>query len=149
MGYHFRPYAQDQMYLMPPSISDWVSEGSLARLVSEVMDEMNRSGKLQSFYRKYRADGWGNASYHPLMMVKVLVYGYCMGVTSSRRIAQALQNDVAFRYLSANQQPDFRTISDFRKGHLKALEGLFVEVLALVGKRGWRRWGGWPWMGGV
>ncbi len=136
MGYNFRPYAQEQMYLLSPSILDWVSEGSLACFVSEVMEEMDREGKLVCFYEPYREDGWGSAAYHPQMMVKILVYGYCMGVTSSRKIAQALENDLAFRYLSANQQPDFRTISDFRKDHLKALERLFVEVLALCRETG-------------
>lgn len=141
MGYNFRPYAQEQMYLMSPSIMDWVSEGSLARFVSEVMDEMDREGKLVPFYEKYREDGWGSAAYHPLMMVKILVYGYGMGVTSSRKITQALENDIAFRYLSANQQPDFRTISDFRKDNLKALEKLFVEVLALCREAGLAKMG--------
>jgi transposase len=105
------------------------------------MEEMEREGKLVSFYKKYREDGWGNAPYHPLMMVKILVYGYCVGVTSSRRIAQALEGDISFRYLSANQQPDFRTISDFRKDHLKALELLFVEVLVLCGEAGLAKMG--------
>ncbi len=141
MAYNFRPYVLDQMYLMPPSISDWVSEASLARFVSEVMDEMDKEGKLVSIYRRYREDGWGNAPYHPLMMVKILVYGYCVGVTSSRRIAQALETDISFRYLSANQQPDFRTISDFRKDHLKSLEALFVEVLALCREAGLAKMG--------
>jgi transposase len=141
MGYNFRPYAQEQMYLMPPSIMDWVSEGSLACFVSEVMDEMDGEGKLVSFYARYRGDGWGNAPYHPLMMVKILVYGYCVGVTSSRRIAQALENDISFRYLATNQQPDFRTISDFRKEHWKALKTLFVEVLALCREAGLAKMG--------
>lgn len=70
------------------------------------------------------------------MMVKVLVYGYCVGVVSSRKIAQALENDISFRYLSANQQPDFRTISDFRKDHLQALEALFGEALELCREAG-------------
>jgi transposase len=105
------------------------------------VDEMDKEGKLVAFYKKYRDDGWGNAPYHPLMMVKILVYGYCVGVTSSRRIAQALESDIFFRYLSANQQPDFRTISDFRKDHLKALEALFVEVLALCREAGLAKMG--------
>ena len=87
MSYNFRPYAQDQMYLMPPSITEWVSEASLARFTSEVLDEMDREGKLAAVYHQYREDGWGSAAYHPVMMVKILVYGYCMGITSSRRMA--------------------------------------------------------------
>ncbi len=136
MSYHFLPYAQEQLYLMPPAITDWVTEGSLARFVSEILEEMDRDGTLASFYDQYREDGWGSAAYHPLMMVKVLVYGYSVGMTSSRRLAQALEEQVAFRYLSANQSPDFRTIADFRKRHLKALEGLFVQVLRLCREAG-------------
>ena len=136
MSYHFLPYAQEQLYLMPPAITDWVAEGSLARFVSEIIEEMERDGTLTPFYDQYREDGWGSAAYHPLMMIKVLVYGYSVGITSSRRLAQALDEQVAFRYLSANQSPDFRTISDFRKRHLKALEGLFVQVLRLCREAG-------------
>jgi len=79
------------MYLVPPSITEWVKEGSLARFVSEAMDEMDREGKLDSFYHGYRADGWGQAAYHPLMMIKVLLYGYCLGVTSSRKCQRRSQ----------------------------------------------------------
>ena len=105
MGYHFLPYTQDQMYLMPPAISDWVAEDSLARFVSELLEELDREGALAAFYDQYREDGWGSAAYHPLMMVKVLVYGYSIGITSSRRLAQALEDQVACRYLFANQSP--------------------------------------------
>jgi len=136
MSYHFLPYAQDQMYLMPPSIAEWVAEGSLARFVSEILEEMNREDALVSFYDQYRENGWGSAAYHPLMMVKILVYGYSVGITSSRRMAQALEEQVACRYLSANQYPDFRTIAEFRRRHLKALEGLFVQVLRLCREAG-------------
>lgn len=136
MSYHFLPYAQEQMYLMPPAIADWVAEGSLARFVSEIIEELERDGTLAPFYDQYREDGWGSAAYHPLMMIKVLVYGYSVGITSSRRLAQALEEQVAFRYLSANQSPDFRTIADFRKRHLTALEGLFVHMLRLCREAG-------------
>jgi len=75
------------------------------------------------------------------MLVKVLLYGYCCGVTSSRKLAQALEDHVAFRFLSANQQPDFRTISDFRKAHLEALQALFNEVLRLCREAGLAKMG--------
>jgi transposase len=136
MSYHFLPYAQDQMYLMPPAISDWVAEDSVARFVSELLEELDREGALAAVYDQYREDGWGSAAYHPLMMVKVLVYGYSIGITSSRRLAQALEEQVACRSLSANQSPDFRTIAEFRKRHLTALEGLFVQVLMLCREAG-------------
>ena len=129
MSYNFLPYDQDQLLLLPPCLSDWVSDGSLARFVSDLIDQLHENGRLSIFYQGLREDGWGRASYHPRMMVKVLVYAYCLGITSSRRIARALENDVALRYLSANQQPDFRTINTFRKTHLCCLQDLFVEVL--------------------
>jgi hypothetical protein len=126
------------------------------------VEQLDREGELGACYAGYREDGWGRAGYHPRMLVKVLLYGYCCGVTSSPRIARALENDIAFRYLSANQQPDFRTVSDFRKNHLAALQGLFVEVLrlcqaaglakmgrvALDGRGGLRRFGSEPGQGG-
>jgi len=126
---------------MPPSIQDWVGEGSVARFVSEVVERLDGEEKLAEFYAGYREDGWGRAGYHPRMLVKVLLYGYCVGVTSSRRIAQALETDIAFRYLSANQQPDFRTVSEFRRQHLAALDGLFVEVLRMCQAAGLAKMG--------
>jgi len=141
MSYNFRPYDQEQMYLMPPSVAEWVPDDSLARFISETMDELDRQKKLARFYQKYRRDGWGSAAYHPLMMVKVLLYGYCLGVTSSRKLAQALENDVSFRFLAANLQPDFRTISDFRKDNLGALKKLFTQVLELCREAGLAKMG--------
>lgn len=131
MAYNFLPYNQDQLFLMPPSVREWVGEGSLPRFISDLVDELNGAGKLAGFYARYREDGWGRAAYHPCLMVKVVLYGYAVGVRSSRKLAHALEQDVAFRYLAANQQPDFRTLSDFRKEHLPALSGLFVEILEL------------------
>ena len=131
MPYNFLPYDDHQAFLLPPSIGEWVRDGSLARFVGETVDLLDRQGRLQGFYAGYREDGWGHPAYHPRLLVKVLVYGYCVGVTSSRKLAATCENDVALRYLTANQQPDFRTISDFRKNHLAALNGLFVEVLGL------------------
>ena len=85
---------------------------------------------------RYEQERRGGPPYHPRMMVKVLLYGYCIGVASSRRIAQRLHEDIAFRVLAANDTPDFRTISDFRKDHLAALTGLFSQVLALCQRAG-------------
>ena len=136
MSYNFLPYDQDQLLLLPPSLSDWVCDGSLARFVSDLIDQLHERGRLSIFYQGLREDGWGWASYHPRMMVKVLVYACCLGITSSRRIARAMENDVALRYLSANQQPDFRTISTFRKNHLFCLQELFVQVLQICQEAG-------------
>lgn len=136
MSYNFFPYAQDQQFLLPPSLDEWVREDSLERFVSDVIDHLDGEGRLRPFYVTYRADGWGHPAYHPVMLLKVLVYGYVIGVRSSRKLARLLERDVAFRYLAANQQPDFRTISDFRKKHREAFEELFEEILALCREAG-------------
>ena len=91
---------------------------------------------LSSITARYDGERRGGPPYHPRMMVKVLLYGYCIGVASSRRIAQRLHEDIAFRVLAANNTPDFRTISDFRKDHLGALSGLFLQVLAFCQRAG-------------
>jgi len=136
MSHNFRPYEQDQMYLMPPSVQDWVEEGSLARFVSDVVDKLASVGRLAGFYAAYREDGWGSAAYHPVMMVKVLLYGFSVGVVSSRKVERALRQDVGFRYLAANQVPDYRTVNSFRTTHREALLGLFTEVLELCREAG-------------
>ena len=136
MSYHFLPYEQEQMYLMPPSVQEWVREDSLARFVSDVVDQLAAKGRLAGFYAHYREDGWGAAAYHPVMMVKVLLYGYSTGTVSSRKIAAALEQDVGFRFLAANQTPDHRTLNAFRSLHRESLEALFVEVLELCREAG-------------
>lgn len=127
MPFNFRRYAADPLFL--PAFSKWVSEGSLARFIDELVDSLDREGQLGAFYAQYRADGWGRAAYHPAMMLKVLLYGYCNGVLSSRRLAADLERNVELRFLSADQQPNFRTIAEFRRRHLSALQGLFPPVL--------------------
>jgi transposase len=136
VSYNFLPYEQDQLLLMPPSLTEWVREDSLARFVSELVNAMQARGELAAFFAAYRADGWGRAAYHPCLMVKVLLYCYAVGVRSSRRIAQALEHDIAVRYLAANQRPDFRTIANFRAAHLAAFEQLFGAVLTLCREAG-------------
>lgn len=136
MSYNFLPYDQGQSFLLPPSLEEWLPEGHLARFVSDVVDRFDAEGVLRPFYARYREDGWGAAAYHPAMLVKVLLYGYSVGVTSSRKLAASLKEVIAFRYLAANQYPDFRTISDFRKDHLPALEGLFQRILDLCKEAG-------------
>jgi transposase len=127
----FRPYQPDQLLLLPPSIQEWLPEGHLARFVSEVVDALDLSA-IEDRYVEER----GYPPYHPRMMTKLLVYGYCSGTYSSRRIAAKLVDDVAYRYLAAENRPDFRTISDFRKEHGAALAGLFEQVLKLCRKAG-------------
>ena len=132
MSKTFRPYEPEQMLLMPASLRDWLPEDHLAYFLSDVVDHLD----LGAVMARYEAEERGYPPYHPRMMVKVLLYGYCIGVPSSRKIAKRLEEDVAFRVLSANNTPDFRTISDFRKEHLSVLAGLFVQVLQLCQRAG-------------
>jgi transposase len=136
MSFNFLPYDQSQLLLMPPALQEWVGTGSLARFVSEVVDELDERGDLESFYAQYRTDGWGRPAYPPRMMIKVVLYGCSVGVRSSRKLGQALEQDVAFRYLAANLRPDFRTLAGFRTQHAEALDGLFVHVLQLCREAG-------------
>jgi transposase len=120
------------MFLLPPSLRDWLPENHLSYFVGDVVDNLDLDA-IESYYEK---DERGKPPYHPRMMTKVLVYAYCVGVFSSRKIQKRLVEDVAFRVLAAGNQPDFRTISDFRKIHHKALEGLFQQVLRLAMEAG-------------
>ena len=112
----FRRYEPDQLLLMPPSLSEWVPEGHLARFVGDLVDELDLS-TIEEVYGEER----GYPPYHPRMMVKVLLYAYCTGTFSSRRIAAKVIDSVALRFLAAGNEPDFRTVSDFRKRHGQAL----------------------------
>jgi len=128
----FRPYEPDQDFLMPASMRDWLPADHLAYFISDMVDQLD----LSAIMKRYAGEERGYPPYHPAMMVKVLLYAYCIGVASSRKIEKRLCEDIAFRVLSANNTPDFRTISDFRKDHLKALAGLFLQVLRLCQKAG-------------
>src|SRR3989338_6954006 len=127
MGYNFRTYDPDQLFLLSPSLDEWLPEKHLARFIDESVELMD----MTDFYKRYRADGAGNAAYQPKMMVKLMLYGYCEGITSSRTIEKACENQVSFRYLSANQLPGFRTIARFRRDHAETLKALFVEALMM------------------
>ena len=128
MGKSYRPYYPDEELLLPPSLRDWLPENHLAYFVSDVADNLDLSGMDAVYGNEKR----GQPPYNPLMMTKVLLYGYCVGVFSSRRIERRLVEDIAFRVLAAGNQPNFRTISDFRKIHLVTLEGLFEQVLKIA-----------------
>ena len=133
MGKQFRDCNLDQMLLLPASLHDWLPEGHLARFVAEVVETLD----LSAIYGQYEeGDGRGLAAYDPRMMVRVLIYGYSRGVTSSRRIERATYEDVAFRYLAADEHPDHATIADFRKENLARLSQLFVQVLRLCQQAG-------------
>ena len=132
MSKTFRPYEPDQSFLMPVSMHEWLPSGHLAYFVTDVVDQLDLTAILEHYEREER----GYPPYHPRMMVKILLYAYCIGVPSSRKIAKRMEEDIAFRVLAANNTPDFRTISDFRKDHLRALAALFVQVLKLCQKAG-------------
>ena len=128
MTHLFRPYSQDQRLLLPPDMREWLPDGDLASFISDVVDALD----LSAIYRAYeRSDGRGQAAYHPALMVKLLLYGYCTGMPSSRKIEQATYRDVAFRVLAGDQHPDHDSIAAFRQRHLTALAALFGQVLQL------------------
>ena len=132
MSKTYRPYEPDQILLLPPSVKDWLPKGHLAHFVNDVAEKLD----LRAITGVYEREERGHPPYHPVMMAKILIYAYCVGLSSSRRIERGLVEDVALRYLAANNTPGFRTISDFRKRHLEGLEGLFVQVLRLCQKAG-------------
>lgn len=133
MGKRFRACTLDQSYLLPPSLHDWLPERHLARFLAEITGELD----LSEFYAKYEdKDGRGLAAYDPEMMLRLLLYAYCVGKRSSRQIEKATYEDVAFRYLSADQHPDHDTIANFRKTHLPAISALFAQVLILCRQAG-------------
>jgi transposase len=133
----FRRYDPDQVLLMAPSLQDWVPEGHLARFVSDVVDEMLELSAIYAGYEEER----GSPPYDPRLMVKLLVYGYATGTPSSRKLEERTYSDVAVRFLSADQHPDFRSIARFRRRHLEALAELFVQALRLCREAGLVRLG--------
>ena len=133
MSKRFRTCDLNQVFLLPPSLQDWLPEKHLARFIAEVTNELDLSKILAVYGRK---DGRGMAAYHPTMMVRVLLYGYCRGVVSSRKIERATFEDVAFRYLAADQHPDHDSIASFRQTHLQSLAELFTQALRLCDKAG-------------
>lgn len=133
MNKRFRVCDLNQPLLIPPSLQDWLPESHLARFIADISEELD----LSQIYAEYeRNDGRGLSAYHPLLLTRLLVYGYSMGVTSSRAIEKATYDHIAFRYLAADQHPDHDTIAAFRQEHLDTLAGLFVQALRLCQKAG-------------
>jgi transposase len=128
----FRPYDPNQILLLPPNLSEWLPAGHLARLINELVDDVLELSLIYASYRERR----GAPPYDPRVLLKLLLYGYASGVFSSRRLERAAQELVPCRYLTADQQPDHKTISEFRRRHLKVLEGLFCQVLQVCQKAG-------------
>jgi transposase len=133
MGKTFRSYDMNQQLLLPPDLREWLRADHLALYVSDVVESLDLSGILKVYEE---GDGRGRPPYHPALMIKLLVYGYCTGKMSSRKLEQATYDDVAFRVLSCNQQPDHDSIAGFRKRHLQELGRLFVQVLQLCERAG-------------
>ncbi|HLI76260.1 MAG TPA: IS1182 family transposase [Acidobacteriaceae bacterium] len=134
----FRPYDPDQLLLLPVDLREWLPEGHLAYFLSDLVET---ALDLSAIWKAYEGESRAYPAYHPAMMTKVLLYAYCTGVFSSRRMEKRLHEDVAFRVLAAQQTPDHKTISEFRRRHLKALQGLFQQVLLLCKKAGLVRLG--------
>ena len=129
----FRPWQPGQTSLLPPSPSDWLSADHQVYFLLDLVDELDLSAIVIPAQAK---DPRGEKGFDPRMMLLLLLYAYCVGTVSSRRIERACYEDLAFRVLTANQQPDHSRISDFRLVHLEALAGLFVQVLRLCQKAG-------------
>ena len=132
---NFRPINRDTGFLLPPSVDEWLPQRHLARFVVEVIDGLD----LSELVKAYR--GSGSASYHPAMLLGLLVYGYATRTFSSRTLERATYDSVAFRFIAGNEHPDHDTIAAFRKRFLGQIEGLFVEVLRLAGAMGMLKMG--------
>ena len=132
MGKTFRSYDLNQRLLLPPDLREWLRDDHLALYVSDVVEQLDLSEIMNSYENDLR----GRPPYHPALMVKLLIYGYCTGRLSSRKIEQATYEDVAFRVLSCNQHPDHDSVAEFRKRHLAALAHLFFQVLQLCQRAG-------------
>ncbi|MFK8083051.1 MAG: IS1182 family transposase [Granulosicoccus sp.] len=132
MTISYRKYVAEQDVLLPPSLHEWLPEGHLAYFIGDTVDALD----LSAFHARYNKGGPRNQPFHPAMMVKVLLYGYCTGVFSSRKLARKLHEDVAFRVLAADNFPAHRTLSDFRAIQLEELRDLFVQVVKLASECG-------------
>ncbi len=123
----FRHFDPDQQFLLPPSLDEWLPAGHLARFVAELVDEHLDLSRFLAVF----TEGRGAPPYDPRVMLRILIYGYCTGVRSSRKLEAVCIDVVAFRWLAAGQGPDYRSIARFRKRHLSALGQVFVQALAL------------------
>jgi transposase len=134
MSNGFKPYNRDQAFLLPPSMKDWLPKGDLAYFIADVVESLDL-GEIERYYAAGKARS-GQPPFAPKVMVALLLYAYCLGTPSSRKMARLCERDIGYRVVSADQQPNFRTISEFRRIHLKRLERLFVEVLHLAREAG-------------
>ena len=132
MNKKFRNWSPDQTWLLPPSPRDWLEDGHLVYFLLDVVGEMD----LSPFFERYKNSVTGQPPFHPRMMVTLLLYAYCNGVFSSRKIQSRCGTDVAFRVIVVEDVPDFRTISDFRKDNLEHMQSLFVQTLQVCAEAG-------------
>ncbi len=124
----YQPYEPDQAHLFPPSPCDWLPEGHLAYFISDTVDALD----ISAIEARYRSFGAGTLSYHPQMMLKVLIYSYSSGIFSSRAIAKGIEDNVGLRVLAAGNSPSHRTLCRFRADHIEAFKDLFVQVVQIA-----------------
>jgi len=132
MGNIFLDYDPDQSLLFPPSPREWLPENHLAWFVSDAVEALD----LRELFRSYRPGGKGNLAYHPKLLLKLLIYGYSIGVFSSRKIAKQIEENVAFRVLAAGQFPNHRTICRFREHHIEQFSELFAQIVQMAKEAG-------------
>ena len=142
MEQRFKAYDRDQDFLLPPSMRDWLPKGDLAYFLMELVDELDLS-EIYEYYEVAESNGQirakarsGQPPFDPRMMTVLVLYAYCNGTPSSRRIAKLCERDVGYRVITADQQPNFRTISEFRRIHLQRLSKLLVQVLHIAREAG-------------
>ncbi len=141
MGKTFRAYDMSQLLLLPPDLRKWLREDHLALYVSDLVEQLDLCAILKAYEE---GDARGRPPYHPQMMVKLLIYGYCVGKLSSRKMEQASYEDVGFRVLCANQQPDHASIAEFRKRHLRNWGACLCRCCSCASALGWSSWDTWP-----
>ena len=140
---HFRAYEPNQLLLLPPDMRQWLPEDDLVYFIMDVVRGLN----LSSIYQEYDGAKGGQPPYDPRMMVSLLIYAYCVGVASSRRIETATYHSVPFRVLCADQHPDHDTIASFRKHHLKPPPGSLCRCCSCARRWAWSSLAMWLWMG--
>jgi transposase len=128
----YRPYTPRQSYLLPPSPQDWLPEGHLAYFILDLVTQLD----LSRIYAYYEREERGFPPHHPLMMMALLLYGYCVGVPSSRKIERKTHEDVAFRVIAGDQHPDHTCVSEFRRIHQAVFADVFVQVLKICQEAG-------------
>lgn len=132
MAYNFYQCNREQIYLLPPSLQEWVTEDDLVWFIIDAVEQM----ELGKFYKKYRVDGKGQTAYEPIMMVVLILYAYCLGIRSSRQIERLCGRDIGFKVITSNLVPDHTTVARFRQENMEVIERLFIEVLKLCYKAG-------------